>query len=319
MKMFMNILKIIRQNVINILWQHYCQFTPEMQRIQHCLPIPTHATEALDHVALVDLPGPRTGIAVLCALFESIGYTPRGKGYLPDKQNDFLWMAEQTADQQSLAESLPQIVIGDFRLAQLPKTISNIIIKYANQAPPIPLALIEKYIQFLKKRAATSYVYQTGIPRLMIVLKHHLLHRKWPLPTQLEFESIQAHNPLLAWVLVYGAQPNHFAIAIHHFSAFKDFMTFKNYIETQQITLNQEGEGPIKGGFSQGIAQASTIGTTHHLALQEGHITLPTNFIEFVWRYPEPRHCLPKKWGDYFRGFVAAQANHVIESLYDKP
>ncbi|OGT54879.1 MAG: hypothetical protein A3F43_00515 [Gammaproteobacteria bacterium RIFCSPHIGHO2_12_FULL_42_10] len=300
-------LQQIRRHILDMLWQYYCQSTPSMQRILSHLAETESQPIVLDHVALIDLPGPATGIHSLRELFSLIGFREQGTGYLPDKQNDFLWMVEEAAHTKPVKSVLPQIVVADFRLEDMPKPIRTIIQKYASHATPIPFGAVKHAI----KQAALG-----DKQALMTHFNCYLLERRWPLPSRFEWEVVNEYNQLLAWVLIYGCRPNHFAISIHHLTSFSDLNHFHQFIEAKHnIALSEEG-GKIKGGSAHGIAQSSTAGIPQHVALEDGDIMLTTGFAEFVWRYPHQTLANPLQWGDYFTGFVATQANHVIESLY---
>jgi hypothetical protein len=220
-------------------------------------------------------------------------------------------MAEAACMDSPATLALPQVVIADFRLHEMPKEISAIIDKYAAQARP--LAEITPW----PTTALASGHDGTVLARCNQALIAYLSGRDWPLPTVEEFYTVQAFNELLAWVLVFGRCPNHFTLSIHHLTGFNDLGDFHSFIENEAgLILNHEG-GAIKGGPHVGIAQGSTVGTMKTVQLLDGTIDIPTGFIEFVWRYPTvaSQHP-PMLWRDYFRGFIAEQANHVIESLY---
>jgi hypothetical protein len=107
-------------------------------------------------------------------------------------------------------------------------------------------------------------------------------------------------------------------LSVHLNNYFSDLESFHQFIENEaQLKLNSEG-GVIKGGESKGIAQGSTVGITKTIALVDGEIQLPHGFVEFVWRYPRAEKIIPVLWGDYFTGFVAGNADRVIESLYSQ-
>jgi hypothetical protein len=137
------------------------------------------------------------------------------------------------------------------------------------------------------------------------------------MPTADEFQTVRTVNELLAWVLLFGHQPNHFAIAVHHCPAFENLAHFHRQLETEcQLALNEEG-GKIKGSKERGIEQGSTCGIKQEVRLEGGGVVLPAGFAEFVWRHPcIPPTTPPRIWSDYFTGFIASQANYVIESLY---
>lgn len=304
-------LKQARQHIVNRLWAGYHSTSPQIKRIESCLKKIGVENVILDHFAIIDLPGPRTGITHLSQLFASLGYEMRGRDYLADKQNDFLWMAEEDSPRQEAHAVLPQVVVADFRLDEMPLDVKTIIAKYAQLSPPSPLATV----QTLSQRIANHDT--SAINPLNDCLLRYFSGRDWPLPTVKEFHTVQAFNELLAWVLVFGRKPNHFTLSIHLLQHFKDLPDFHDFIETEvKLTLNQEG-GVIKGGRTTGIAQSSTVGQLQTVALADGTITLPTEFVEFVWRYPRANLSgTPLLWKDYFTDFVAQHADHVIESLY---
>lgn len=305
-------LKQLRENIVQSLWKSYHHTTPQMTAIEISLKAKHIDTFFLDHFAIIDLPGPKSGIPALKTLFNMLGFEERGCGYLPDKQNDFVWMAETSAEKQLAKETLPQVVVADFRLDEMPHAIRTIIQKYAAQTKSLPL---EKIQSLADKIALTEdALAQETLTRYVI---DYLQGRDWPLPTVTEFLTVQAFNELLAWVLIFGRRPNHFTLSIHLLSAFTDLHAFHHFIKEEVgLALNEEG-GTIKGNRASGILQGSTVGTPCKMKLADGEITLPTGFVEFVWRHPTSAHpSSPAHWRDYFTGFVAEHANHVIESLY---
>ena len=120
-------LKNIRHQMIHALWNQYRQQSSQMMKIAQALAARNIITLPLDHFAVIDLPGPQTGIPILSDVFSALGFTKRGFGYLPDKQNDFVWLAEDDAPTQPATAVLPQVVIADFRLDEMPAEIRQII------------------------------------------------------------------------------------------------------------------------------------------------------------------------------------------------
>lgn len=155
------------------------------------------------------------------------------------------------------------------------------------------------------------------------VILSYFAGRDWPLPQVNEFYTVKEFNELLAWVLIFGRQPNHFTLSVHLLDTFTHLADFHAFIVNEvKLELNSEG-GIIKGGQAAGIAQGSTMAIPQTIALPDGEINLPTGFVEFVWRYKQttrketPTKQTPMRWKDYFTGFIAQHANHVIESLYE--
>lgn len=303
-------LKNVREQIITSLWNDYHQSNYHAQRITQFLQTKNIASPALDHLAVIDLPGPHTGISELSRIFSAIGYEIHGRDYLPEKQNDFAWMAANDSRGTLAAEALPQVVVADFRPDECPADVRDIILKYSRQAPPSPAAKIEN----LALRAAEGDA--PSASALQQLMMSYLSGRDWPLPTVREFETVRAFNELIAWVLVFGRRPNHFTLSIHLLSAFEDLSRFHHFIEHDVgLPLNHDG-GVIKGGSHTGIEQGSTAGTPEQIILADGTVELPLGFMEFVWRFQNKPQ--PALWDDYFTGFVANHANRVIQSLYAK-
>lgn len=296
--------KTIRQAVIHDLWQHWCSQSSEIKKITAGLQQRGCPPFVLDHFAVIDLPSARSGITELCQLFSVIGYEERGRGYLPDKQNDFLWMAEEDSAHCSAHDALPQVVVADFRLDEMALEVKKIIEKYAARTMTSPLAPIK---QLAKTDSATDIT--------KYICDYLKAGRDWPLPTVHDFLTVQSFNELLAWVLVFGRIPNHFTLSVHLLPGFNDLADFNRFIEQElRLPLNPDG-GFIKGKKESGIAQSSTKGALRKIQLSDGEVLLPMDFTEFVWRYPTSSST-PVMWHDYFTGFVAQHADYVIESLY---
>jgi hypothetical protein len=300
-------LKQTRHHLIDTLWQLYRAQSPQMQLIESKL---TATPLTLDHFAIIDLPGPHSGIQQLKNLFSLFGYVERGRDYLADKQNDFLWLAENDSDHSPANTVLPQIVVADFRLEALPKSVRQVIEKYSAQALPAPTQQVAHLLERIKKQD------HTALTEAIMLTQQYLAGRDWPLPTVAEYESVKNYNELLAWVLIYGRRPNHFTLSVHLMPQFNQLADFLSFIESATgLPLNHDG-GLIKGSVASGIEQASTVGEAKTIALADGKIDITANFVEFVWRHPIEPSQKPSNWDDYFTGFVGQHADYVIESLY---
>jgi hypothetical protein len=288
--------KQIRQTIFQSLWQSFCQMVPEIEIIQHALQARGVMHFPLDHFAVIDLPSRNTGIPQLAQIFSMLQFTERGQGYLPDKQNPFIWMADAEAETQLASAALPQAVLADFNLDALPREIKTIV---------------EKYTAF----AAPLFAWDQADPQ--VILKY-FAGRDWPLPNFAEFKTVQEFNELLAWVLIFGRQPNHFTLAVHLLDYFESLESFNQFlVDDLGMLLNTTG-GVIKGGEAVGIAQSAITSRQVTIQLDGGEVVLPQCFIEFVWRYPKVKNHKPVLWKDYFTDFVAANADDVVESLYKK-
>ncbi|BBB14913.1 uncharacterized protein RVIR1_03990 [Candidatus Rickettsiella viridis] len=297
--------------IIQQLWRNYAVDLWPVSRIQTALKAQYNEVMRWDHFALIDLPGPYTGIGPLSNLFKQLEYEVRGRDYLAEKQNDFMWLSEQCIETQPAENALPQVVVADFRREALVPEVRKIIDAYACQSKPLDI----EYLSRLKKRLLSQD--ETAVYELLNFVTHYLRGRDWPLPTVKEFTTVKNNNELLAWVLVMGRQVNHFGWAIHLSKKFKSLSLFNQFVsQTLGIGLNANG-GLIKGQIEKGIEQSSSAAIVKSIQLADGAVDLSDRFIEFVWRYPiipmNEKPCFAK---DYFSGFIANQADSVVESLY---
>ncbi len=305
-------LKLTTQRIIFDLWQQYKLRCPQAKLIEEKLFSKGMNDLPLDHFAVIDLPSEHSGISQLSQLFLTLGFSIRGRDYLADKQNDFMWLAEKNCETHSANQALPQVVVADFRLEEMPIEISSIIKKYVSQTKPLPLTEIKNAAFALEKgdKKAGDVLHQ--------LVTTYLNGRDWALPSVHEFYTVREFNELLAWVLIFGRRPNHFTFSIHLLNEFTHLGHFHEFLEQEVgVALNEEG-GIIKGNAQLGIAQSSTQGLLQTLMLSDGTIQIPKDFIEFVWRFPTHPLSQPPRWGEFFPHFIAQQANRVIESLYEK-
>jgi len=303
-------LKSLRQQIIRTIWKKYQTTSLEMQKISLALQQHQIVHPPLDHFAIIDLPSSVSGISTLKHIFQSIGYQQRGEGYLPEKQNGFLWLAEEECENSLAKTALPQVVVADFCLEAVPIEVRRVIEKYTQHLQPAPLTAIKHLAQLADKGD------QVAANECTDLIITYLAGRDWPLPSLREYDLVKEFNELLSWVLVFGRRPNHFTLSIHLLSHFVNLAEFHEFIETHaQLSINQEG-GRIKGSKASGIEQGSTNGVLQTTELSDGSIQVPTGFVEFVWRYThsKPQH-QATLWQDYFTGFISNHANKVIESL----
>ncbi|MES2142442.1 MAG: DUF1338 domain-containing protein [Pseudomonadota bacterium] len=306
-----DVLNQVKQLVMRQLWRNYVANLRSVSHIQTVLQEQYDEVLLWDHFALIDLPGPHTGIGPLSELFLHLDYEVRGRDYLPEKQNDFVWLAEKSIEAQSAKKALPQVVVADFRREELAPEVRKIIDAYASLAKPLDI----EQLRHLQRRILDQD--KDAIYEIVKLVTDYLKGRDWPLPSVKEFETVKQSNELLAWVLVMGRQVNHFGWAIHLSKSFNNLQVFNQFVsDTLSIPLNEKG-GVIKGHAENGIEQSSTAPITQSVTLVDGTIDVSDRFIEFVWRYPVlSSNEKPVLWNDYFTGFIANNADHVVESLY---
>ncbi|MFZ0218816.1 MAG: DUF1338 domain-containing protein [Candidatus Aquirickettsiella sp.] len=299
----------VKKYVFSQLWETYSTHITELPIIQNHMLKHFQEELILDHFALIDLPGPYTGMDTLTRLFSYLGYRIRGQGYLAEKQNNFRWLCEEIHPDILAVEVSPQIVVADFRREGLAPKVLKIIDYYAGFAEPLD----SEPLKFL--HCCTLQHDEDAARELSRFILHYLQSRHWPLPTVEDYEIVKNHNELLAWALVMGPQVNHFAWAMHLSKSFSQLKSVNEFLSaTLNIPLNNKG-GLIKGNIDIGIEQSATQPAIKSIKLADGVIELPDRFIEFIWRHPK-KTGENKLWHDYFTGFVADNANRVVESLY---
>ncbi len=288
----------VRKLLIAKLWAHFNTSIPQMNDILK------DQAPVLDHFAIIDLPSQHSGIPVLQNIFSCLGFIQQGSGYLPDKVNDFIWMMPEDNPSKLATESLPQVVLADFRLNLLSNQAQRILEKFTNNIEPFDFELLDQYL--LKLPGTTNnivdmvYDYINSLPQT--------------LPTFAEYNYIKNENQLIAWAILFGRKINHFGISVHLLENAKNLQSFNQYLSTVGVELNAQG-GEIKGSQLVGIEQSSSFGRKLPLLLDGEEIEVRDSFLEFVWRYSIKQS--PTLWLDYFTGFIPYNANTVIESLYE--
>lgn len=308
----MDFLPLARRQLIELLWKRFKGQLETAEALEEDLNDQAMGV-GLDHFAIIDLPSPETGIPVLEKIFSTLGFVKTGKGFLKNKANDFIWMEEEGARESAEGEPLPQVVLADFRLASLSPSVGNIIERITRNLPRAPIARIEA----VAKRAKDGDFSAVG--ELVKVVSDYLTRRDHALPTKEEFEIVRQENELLAWVMIFGREVNHFGVSAHHLHAFPHLEAFTAYLESDLgFDISERGGKRIRGNRTLGIEQSATKSEDLVVELEGGQVTLPNRFIELVWRF-SATGLAPELWSSYFRGFVPESADTVIESLYKQP
>lgn len=295
-------LKTVREKLNNRLWQYYKHL------YWNDAIMPFDKEVILDHFAIIELPSAYSGINYLANIFNLLGYERRGSGYLEAKNNDFIWMAANDCEEKTVHQSLPQLVLADFRLADLSQAVQDIVNHYTRDIMPLNYQELETLIERI------AHGHMDAMEAIVHMLFEYLTYRTWGMPTLDEYEVVRRENELLAWVLVFGRTINHYGISVYATGEHLNLQHFINsMVQGRRVKLNKIG-GLIKGSPVLGIEQAATQGADVHLALQDGALQLPGPFIEFVWRYPVQEN--PMLWKDYYTDFIPANAGDIIESIY---
>lgn len=261
---------------------------------------------ALDHFAIIDLTSGNSGIEALEAVFKCVGFSRVGAGYLPTKQNDFIWMTTDKSVKSAPNDALPQVVLADFRYEELSQDVQKILKKYSSYIKPINY----EELQGVVSKAMAD---ENDVEAAVDYIEQILIRKDWPDPTLEEYLIVQKENPLIAWVLLFGRKVNHFGFGIYTIPDYKSLESFTHRLQKDlRLSINIQN-GMIKGSPAMGIEQSSTMGDKIYANLGGKVIEVNDSFMEFVWRYPVRSR--PKALGDYYHGFIPENANNVIESL----
>ena len=262
----------------------------------------------LDHLAIIDLTSPNSGIPHLQKIFETINFCKRGEGYLPEKINDFIWMLYADDSDVDPSTMIPQVILADFRSNMLTKKNREIVSKYAAYYPSIDFQDLSNAVK--------------DDSRADEVVEHlfkHLNCRFWPLPTYQEYMSLKEENELMSWVLLFGRVVNHFGISIYTSEEYKDLEDFNMKAKGIHKVILNNVDGEIKGSKQLGLEQSASVGASMYFDLDGGVVEVNDSFLEFVWRHSmssnNKNHVV---FDQFYQGFFADNANNIVESVYDK-
>lgn len=295
-------LSALRSDIIKLLWSEY------KTHIGYLNNLPNGSKLKLDHFAIIDFNSSTSGIGTLSKIFEMLGFHIAGKGYLPEKINDFIWMREPDFLSQEIEVSLPQIVLADFRTNLLSDETQTIIGKYSNNIPEFDFASLEEMLNSLENGDKAKY------DDILKLIFNYVNSRPWPAPTTEDYNKIKEEHELIAWVLLMGRRVNHFGIQINDYTNFDNLENFVEHYKQSNSSKINAINGEIKGGARDGIAQASSIGNEISVKTADGSVITHDSFLEFVWRYKNSDKDA-KTNSDQYSEFVAKNANYVIESL----
>ena len=294
----------LRLRLIKALWNNYCGHISLMPNILSSGDI------VLDHLAIIDLKSNASGINTMTEIFKALEFEVMGSGYLPSKQNNFIWMGHKPSFELKPLNALPQIVLADFENQHLSPSVKAIVERCSHFIKPFDLNQLHKLIAEIKQG-------DTGhIQNIINMIITYITIIDWPVITVEDYKIVYEQNQLLAWVLLFGKRINHFGLGIYTLDKYQNLGEFVDYLSRKNIPLNYSDAKFIQGNKDCGIEQCSTIGNETIVNLYNGFTTAKSSFIEFVWRHALVKS--PNKLRDYFCGFVANNADYVIESIYVK-
>lgn len=294
----MDFLPLARRQLIDFLWKRFKGQLDIASALEEDLNDQALGI-TLDHLTIIDLPSQGSGLAPLEKLFSMLGFIKAGEGFISSQSCQFIWMEEEGARESAANEPLPQIVVADFRKADLSPKVRAIIERLTLTVPPPPFQKIESAVA----RAQSGDF--TAVAEIVKLTSEYLTKREHLLPTQSEFETVNRENDLLAWVMIFGREVNHFGIAVQHLHPFSDLENFTDYLESD-LGFEFQDQSPQKlfGEKSLGVSKKTTQSTPLTVELEGGKVTLPDRTLKLVWRYPTQGNS-EALWASYYRGFIS--------------
>jgi hypothetical protein len=131
--------------------------------------------------------------------------------------------------------------------------------------------------------------------------------RLWPMLSWQEYQLLLQESEYAAWLAALGFHANHFTIAVHHLAVDNSIKKAISVVKDCQYALNQAG-GEVKGKPTDYLVQASTLADQVLMPFADGdEHPIATCYYEFAQRYRQ-------EGGQYYAGFVAANADKIFES-----
>lgn len=296
---------IARRKIINFLWDKFKREVPEANLVASRLAS-IGAPCLLDHMAIMDLPGPRGGIAALQEIFSLLDYKVDGADYLAIKKAPFVWMSVKDAGKCDPATVSPLLVLGEFRLSEFDPQIAAVITRIASSQKPAPLEEMRSLAAQAKAGSAAAG------DKLADAVTSFLVTPPSEKITKEEIELIlqNRHHDVISRVLVFGNEVNHFGLSIHLANKWKSLEEFNDFISNSgEIILGQMGGRLITGSVKEGLQQSATQARWSPIALPGGETDFPNKFIEFDWRARLRGEAgTPACWEDFHQGFFAMNA-----------
>lgn len=135
-----------------------------------------------------------------------------------------------------------------------------------------------------------------------------LIHKGsvWGKPSYADYQFLRKESEYAAWLYIHGFRANHFTVSINALKKYNSIEKVNQFIKDSGYEMNTTG-GEIKGVPEELLQQSSTLAEMIQMEFEEGTYEVPACFYEFAIRYPDAN-------GEFFSGFIAANANKIFES-----
>ncbi|MEI7972982.1 MAG: DUF1338 domain-containing protein [Bdellovibrio sp.] len=239
------------QQLLEIMWEDYCQLNPAALRIFNLLE--AEGEKVLnDHIALRTFRHPKVGISKMAYVFEKFGYKKMNEYFFKEKKL-FAQHYEHTD------EKLPKIFISELELDKLSSGLRNKLEQLINQIP-------ESFVE------SDSFT---------------VCGRHWEISSG-EYEQMYKESEYAAWVSAFGFRPNHFTVNVNALQKLDSIEKINQFLLKNGFTLNTSG-GAIKGTAADMLEQSSIMAVEIDVDFSDRRHRIPGCYYEFAKRYTQPK------------------------------
>lgn len=237
-------------NYLTLMWQDYCQMTPQAQKISDLL---TEKGETIvnDHIALRTFKHPQLGIKSLSKFFKKYGYTSKGEYFFKEKK-----LYAQHFEHPNPLQ--PKIFISELELEKTSSFVQSIVSEIVEEI--LPSSLVDENFSFSGRHWEADYE---------------------------TYLKLADESEYASWVYAYGFRPNHFTVSINELKEFKQIEKLNEFLKSNGFKLNSSG-GEIKGTPEELLEQSSTMAEHLPVDFKQGTYNIPACYYEFAKRYPMP-------------------------------
>ncbi len=268
-------------NLFADLWQQYIEVTPSAKKIHQLLKQHGEGSIINDHIALrtCDLAG--FGLDSLVGEFEKYGYKIQDHYEFKEKKLKAVYLdididIDIDIDSHLHPHPYPKVFISELLLDKFEPMVKEVFGK-----------------SFAQLDLAKPLVTQ-GAP--------------WDKDYQV-YQQLSDLAEYASWLYAWGFRANHFTISINDLTLFTDLEQLTEFLIEHGFTMNKSG-GLIKGSAQCYLAQSSTMADIVPVKFDNNIIhSVPSCFYEFAQRYKD-------KSGQYYQGFVVANADKIFESTF---
>lgn len=291
----------IAKSLINKLWEAFLIRVPYAQTYSN-LVARKGGRVVLDHLGFRTLnthTGEQPeGILAIRHMLECFGYRPAGKYVLPKKNLKAVHFEAES-------DELPKFYVSQLEVSNLPGWAQNL---FPGALSDTPYLLSDTGIELLSKLKADGTL-NTEAAEILVDELVNYFRRPWNPPLKDTVLKLNDVSHYVAWVLLHGNSPSHFAVNLNNQSVagWPDIETTCQFLKNAGLPMKEKIEGE-KGSFLQ---QSATLAVKEDVDVKTDNDIETINwtyaYLEFVWRgYTEETG-----QRTLFQGFIESQEHHL--------